>query len=500
MSNSARAARRTAAAVCSTATLLGAGLAATTAPAWASLTGPGVDAGQNITVFHNIDFVGVFGYGPTGSVITVDVIRAGVRIGTVTAPTVDTPEGPGLEINHGPVGLAQPGDCWEGTTPDIQPGDRIVVTEGPDTDEVTVDDIRFTGPAVQDPTTGDVLVRGVARRADGTPIAPSSLDSGEFRDDTGKLRLAPSRTEATAGVAAGFTMRYTAPYSIERNRNGLTQAQIKAALLAQNGHTTGIGHAAPLPLESMLVDGIAEVPGPALGCEGSPAADPGTPVPDPVTDTVAPTLTARTPTPGAVDVAVGGNVTATFSEPVTGVDRTTVTLTGPGGAVSAAVGYDAASRTVTLNPDQNLSAGASYTAALSGAISDAAGNSLSAAPWTFRTAAATPPADTADTAAPTVTGRSPSTNAKNVARTANVTATFSETVNGVNASTVRLTDKRGSAVAATVTYSDATRTATLDPTASLKANTNYRVTLTNGITDLASNRLGAVTWTFRTAR
>src|SRR5215213_2966137 len=498
MTNSAHAARRTAAAVCTTATLLGAGLAATAVPAWASLTGPGVDAGQNITVFHNIDFVGVFGYGPTGSVVTVDVIRAGVRIGTVTAPTVDTPEAPGLEINHGPVGLAQPGDCWEGTTPDIQPGDRIVVTEGTDSDEVTVDDIRFTGPAVEDPTTGDVLVRGVARRADRTPIAPSSLDSGEFRDDTGKLRLAPNRTEATAGVPNGFTMRYTAPYSIERNRNGLTLAQIKAALLTQNGHTAGIGHAAPLPLESMLVDGLADVPGPALGCEGSPAADPGTPV----TDTVAPTLTARTPAPGAVEVAVGGNVTATFSEPVTGIDGSTVTLTGPGGtAVPAAVGYDAASRTATLNPNQDLSAGASYTAAVSGAISDTAGNSLSAASWTFSTAApVTPPAGTGDTAAPTVTGRSPASGARNVARTTNVTATFSETVSGVNASTVRLTDNRGSVVAATVTYSDGTRTATLDPTASLKANTNYRVTLTNGIADLANNRLGAVTWTFRTGR
>lgn len=498
MSNRARTARR-AAAACTTATLLGAGLAANAVPAWASLTGPGVDAGQNITVFHNIDFVGVFGYGPTGSVITVDVIRAGVRIGTVTAPTVDTPEGPGLEINHGPAGLAQPGDCWEGTTPDIQPGDRIVVTEGTDTDEVTVDDIRFTGPAVQDPTTGDVLVRGVARRADGTPIAPASLDSGEFRDDTGRLRLVPSRVEATAGVTAGFTMRYTAPYSIERNRNGLSQAQIKAALLTQNGHTAGIGHAAPLPLESMLVDGLADVPGPAVGCEGSPAADPGTPAP--VTDTVAPTLTAQTPTPGAVDVAVGGNVTATFSEPVTGVTRDTVTLTGPGGAtVPALLTYDAGSRTVTLNPDQNLSAGASYTAALSGAISDAAGNPLSATSWTFRTAAATPPAGTTDTAAPTVTGRSPASGAKNVARTANVTATFSETVSGVNASSVRLTDKRGATVDATVTYSDGTRTAALDPTASLKANTNYRVTLTNGITDLAKNRLGTTSWTFRTGR
>jgi hypothetical protein len=99
-----------------------------------------------------------------------------------------------------------------------------------------------------------------------------------------------------------------------------------------------------------------------------------------------------------------------------------------------------------------------------------------------------------------VTGRSPASGAKNIARTTNVTARFSETVNGVNGSTVRLANKNGSAVVATVTYSDATHTATLDPTTSLKANTNYRVTLTNGITDLANNRLGTTSWTFRTGR
>ena len=75
-------------------------------------------------------------------------------IGTVTAPTVDTRTGPGIEINHGPIGLAQPGDCWDGTTPNILRGDRIVVTEGTDTDEVTVDDIRFTGPAVSPASCG----------------------------------------------------------------------------------------------------------------------------------------------------------------------------------------------------------------------------------------------------------------------------------------------------------------------------------------------------------
>jgi hypothetical protein len=389
MSNRKRPTLRRAA--CATVMLTGATLGATTVPASASLTGPGVDPGQNITVFHNLDFVAVSGYGPAGTVITVDVIRAGVRIGTVTAPTVDTPEGAGLEINHGPEGTPQPGDCWAGVTPNILPGDRIVVTEGADTDEVTVDDIRFTGAPVAESTTGDVLVRGIAQRADGTAIPLAALDSGEFRDDTGQLRLAPNRIEATPGVTNGFTMRYSAPYSFERNVANLTDAQIKAALLSQNGHATGFGHVDPLPLETMIVDGIADTPGPAAGCETLAPADPGTVVPDP---------------------------------------GTVVT----------------------------------------------------------------------DTVAPTVTGRSPANGARNVARTANVTATFSENVKGVDASTIRVTNSRGGVVAAAVAYNDATRTATVDPNANLIANTDYRVTLTSGVTDLANNALATTSWRFRTGR
>jgi hypothetical protein len=241
----------------------------TALPGWASLTGAGVDAGKNITVFHNIDFVAIFGYGPVGDIVTVDVIRDGVTIGTATGPTVDTPEGPGLEVNHGPVGDPQPGDCWEGHTPDIQPGDRIVVTQGADTDEVTVDDIRFTEAPFEDPTNGDILVRGIAKQFDGTPIPASRLDSAEFRE--GQFRGTPDEVVDTPGVAGGFTIVYHAPYELERNRDNLNEAQRKQALLG-DGHAIGFGHVEPLPLESMLVDGVAELPGPALGCEASPSA------------------------------------------------------------------------------------------------------------------------------------------------------------------------------------------------------------------------------------
>ena len=118
--------------------------ALTGAPASATLSGPGVTAGHNITVFHNIDFVAVFGWG-LGDTLTVTVERDGVLIGTATGAAVDTPEGPGLEVNHGPEGAPLPGDCWEGHTPDIRPGDVVSVTDGAVTDQVTVDNIAFTG-------------------------------------------------------------------------------------------------------------------------------------------------------------------------------------------------------------------------------------------------------------------------------------------------------------------------------------------------------------------
>ena len=379
--------RTTAGTTLSAATLLAlSGLTVAAAPASASLTGPGVDAGQNITVFHNVDFVGVFGYGPVGTTVTVDVVRAGVVVGTASGPTVDTPEGPGLEVNHGPVGAAAPGDCWTGTTPDVRPGDRIVVRESSgDTDEVTVDDLRWTGPPVQDAATGDVLVRGVAKRADGTVIAPSLLDSGEFRDDSGQLRLVPSAVEATAGVTGGFTVRYRAPFTVERNRNNLTQAQIATALRTQDGHAIGFGHVAPLPRESMLLDGLTDTPGPALGCEASPAATGTTPAAP--ADTTAPVVSARTPAAGATNVARTTGATVTFDEAVTGVTASTVQLRdAKGAAVPATVSYDSTTRTASLTPSAALRARTAYTVSLSSTITDTAGNRLTATSWSFTTA------------------------------------------------------------------------------------------------------------------
>jgi parallel beta-helix repeat protein len=110
-----------------------------------------------------------------------------------------------------------------------------------------------------------------------------------------------------------------------------------------------------------------------------------------VTDTTAPVVTSRTPTPGAVDVLRTSNVTAAFGE---AVDPATISFElrdASGNLVPAAISYDSATRTATLNPTADLAGSASYTAMLSGA-KDLAGNAMSPASWSFSTAASPPDA------------------------------------------------------------------------------------------------------------
>ncbi|MGL3807530.1 Ig-like domain-containing protein [Paeniglutamicibacter sp. R2-26] len=202
----------------------------------------------------------------------------------------------------------------------------------------------------------------------------------------------------------------------------------------------------------------------------------------------APTLTARTPATNATNVAVGTNVTATFSETVTGTGSATMQLTGPNGApLAATYSYNGATNTATLNPNANLATGTRYTVSLTNGIQDGGGNALAATSWSFTT-----------DAAPTVTSRTPGTDATNVSRTGNISATFSEAVTGANGTNVRLTSPSGATVTAVVTYNALNRTVTLNPVATLAANTRYTVRLSGGIRDLGGNALATTTWSFTT--
>jgi methionine-rich copper-binding protein CopC len=119
----------------------------------------------------------------------------------------------------------------------------------------------------------------------------------------------------------------------------------------------------------------------------------------------------------------------------------------------------------------------------------------------------------ADNTAPTVTSTTPADNGTMTNRASNVTATFSEDVQNVDATTFKLeqvkVSRKGvettSPVAATVTPASGTAaqgaSATLNPSKDLQRGSTYRATLTSGVTDTAGNALGApYSWTFKVSR
>ena len=77
-----------------------------------------------------------------------------------------------------------------------------------------------------------------------------------------------------------------------------------------------------------------------------------------------------------------------FSEPIRGIRATTIRLvdlrTGRLVRIRAR-SYDAASRTVTLDPYYRLAARTTYRVVIRAGIRDTAGNRLPAQTWTFRT-------------------------------------------------------------------------------------------------------------------
>jgi len=111
-------------------------------------------------------------------------------------------------------------------------------------------------------------------------------------------------------------------------------------------------------------------------------------------DTTPPTVTGISPASGAKNVPLDANVTATFSEAMDPATLTTATVTlvrqGTTTPVAATVTYDAATKTVRLDPAANLAASrTSYTATVrggAGGAKDPAGNPLATdSAWTFST-------------------------------------------------------------------------------------------------------------------
>jgi len=119
-----------------------------------------------------------------------------------------------------------------------------------------------------------------------------------------------------------------------------------------------------------------------------------------VGETTPPTVTAKTPVPGATGVAVDANVTVTFSESmnVSTLDASTLVVRAGdanGPVVPAAVTYDAASLRAVIDPTASLAPDTEFHVRVEGGASgvkDVAGNWLAVDDtWSFTTAGSSPP-------------------------------------------------------------------------------------------------------------
>ncbi len=203
-------------------------------------------------------------------------------------------------------------------------------------------------------------------------------------------------------------------------------------------------------------------------------------------DTIAPTVTATTPTSGATGVAGTTAVSATFAR---AVDPATVQLTlksAAGTAVAGSSSYNATTRVATFTPTAALGSAGTYTATVTAKNpSDVA--MASAKTWSFTVA---------DTDAPTLSARTPASGATNVALTTSVSATFTRAVaSGSQALTLKTA--AGTSVGGTTTYNTTTRVVTFTPSAALTSSTGYTASVTARST--GGTTMAATSWSFTTA-
>jgi len=225
-------------------------------------------------------------------------------------------------------------------------------------------------------------------------------------------------------------------------------------------------------------------------------------------DTIAPTVTAFSPADGATGVAVGSNITLTFSE---AIQRGTGLIQLHSGSATGTVveTFDAASSsrlslsgsTLTVDPTSNLTANTQYFLTFAaGTIKDLAGNSYAGVSnYDFKTLS--------DTTAPTISLFNPTDGATGVAIDSNITLIFSE---AIQRGTGSIQLRSGSASGTVVETFDAASSSrlslsgsmlTVDPTSNLSANTQYFLTFAAGtIKDLAGNSYAGVSnYDFKTA-
>lgn len=207
-------------------------------------------------------------------------------------------------------------------------------------------------------------------------------------------------------------------------------------------------------------------------------------------DTTAPLITSTINANGATNVSVNAKVGATFSEAMDPLSLAAPTFTLMQGSnlVPGTTSYSGVS--AVFVPTSALAFNTTYTAVVSSAAKDLAGNAMTANyVWSWTTGAAL------DTTAPTVTGTVQANNAVNVAINTQAGVTFSEAMNPLsikNTNVVLREPASAVVVPGVVSYSGVN--AAFMPLNSLLPGTRYTLTVKGGATgveDVAGNPMAA---------
>ncbi len=212
-------------------------------------------------------------------------------------------------------------------------------------------------------------------------------------------------------------------------------------------------------------------------------------------DTETPSVSSTYPSNSAKGVSTNGALLATFSEAMNAATLTPVSITlhdNLNNVIHGTVAYSGAA--VTFTPTTRLAFDTVYTAAISSAVKDLAGNALATDySWTFTTGGAI------DTTPPRVVNTVPAAATLGAPVNRAITATFTEAMrpDSLLPTTFIVRASNSAQISGALSYSGTT--ATFTPDAPLAYSSSYNVTISKAVKDLSGNLLGTdLIWIFST--
>ncbi|MFH1137495.1 MAG: Ig-like domain-containing protein [Pseudomonadota bacterium] len=209
-------------------------------------------------------------------------------------------------------------------------------------------------------------------------------------------------------------------------------------------------------------------------------------------DDAPPQITSVSPENDAQNVALDTRVKAVFTE---ALDPSTVTpdsfLLKKGQVlIQGAVSHDSGSNTALFTPSEPLEGNSTYTASITTAVTDLAGNNMSSGySWSFKTH------DPPDQEPPIVTSTTPAAGAVGVAVNSVVYVVFSEEMKASTINTASFAINNG--VTGAVSYSGTT--AVFTPDSPLVNGVTYTAAISTDVKDLAGNNMTTeYSWNFTT--